>query len=110
MDCDYVTHAESRPIHTVRSEITTEGKRVTKLDQILLNGNNVALVRERPRKLVLTLLRPDAARTLLRHASCLLPSARHASLTRATIGSLSCPSRVCGAQLVPGGTGPEGTA
>ena len=29
----------------VRSEITAEGKRVTKLDQILLNGNNVALVR-----------------------------------------------------------------
>ena len=26
-------------------EITAEGKRVTKLDQILLNGNNVALVR-----------------------------------------------------------------
>ena len=25
-------------------EITSEGKRVTKLDQILLNGNNVALV------------------------------------------------------------------
>ena len=27
-----------------RSEITAEGKRITKLDQILLNGNNVALV------------------------------------------------------------------
>ena len=27
-----------------RSEITAEGKRVTKLDQILLNGNNVALL------------------------------------------------------------------
>ena len=27
------------------SEITAEGKRITKLDQILLNGNNVALVR-----------------------------------------------------------------
>ena len=26
------------------SEITAEGKRVTKLDQILLNGNNVALL------------------------------------------------------------------
>ena len=25
-------------------EITSEGKRVTKLDQILLNGNNVALL------------------------------------------------------------------
>ena len=32
-----------------RSEITAEGKRVTKLDQILLNGNNVALVRPPPR-------------------------------------------------------------
>ena len=34
------------PTHPVRmrSEITAEGKRVTKLDQILLNGNNVALV------------------------------------------------------------------
>ena len=30
----------------MRSEITAEGKRITKLDQILLNGNNVALVRE----------------------------------------------------------------
>ena len=27
-----------------RSEITPEGKRITKLEQILLNGNNVALV------------------------------------------------------------------
>lgn len=27
------------------SEITVEGQRVTKLDQILLNGNNIALVR-----------------------------------------------------------------
>ena len=27
-----------------RSEITSEGKRITKLDQILLNGNNVALL------------------------------------------------------------------
>ena len=26
------------------SEITSEGKRVTKLDQILLNGNNVAMM------------------------------------------------------------------
>ena len=26
------------------SEITAEGKRVTKLDQILLNGNNVAML------------------------------------------------------------------
>jgi len=38
-----------RPEHsrTVRpcSEITAEGQRVTKLDQILLNGNNIALVR-----------------------------------------------------------------
>ena len=36
-------HADcSRPLCC--SEITPEGKRVTKLDQILLNGNNVALV------------------------------------------------------------------
>ena len=28
-----------------RSEITSEGKRITRLDSILLNGNNVALVR-----------------------------------------------------------------
>jgi len=26
------------------SEITAEGRRVTKLDQILLNGNNIAIV------------------------------------------------------------------
>ncbi|MBA0640231.1 hypothetical protein Goklo_023187 [Gossypium klotzschianum] len=26
------------------SEITTEGRRITKLDQILLNGNNIAIV------------------------------------------------------------------
>jgi hypothetical protein len=32
------------PPFTPHSEITAEGKRVTKLDQILLNGNNVALV------------------------------------------------------------------
>ncbi|MBA0605314.1 hypothetical protein Golax_016787 [Gossypium laxum] len=25
-------------------EITTEGRRITKLDQILLNGNNIAIV------------------------------------------------------------------
>ena len=29
---------------SVCSEITAEGKRVTKLDMILLNGNNVALL------------------------------------------------------------------
>ena len=28
----------------MRSEMTPEGKRVTKLDQILLNGNNIALL------------------------------------------------------------------
>lgn len=27
-----------------RSEITAEGRRITKLDQILLNGNNIAIV------------------------------------------------------------------
>lgn len=33
-----------RPLRHVHSEITAEGKRVTKLDQILLNGNNVAVL------------------------------------------------------------------
>jgi len=28
----------------VTSEITAEGRRITKLDQILLNGNNIAIV------------------------------------------------------------------
>ena len=28
------------------SEITAEGRRITKLDQILLNGNNIAIVSE----------------------------------------------------------------
>ena len=32
------------PPPCARSEITAEGKRVTKLDQILLNGSNVALL------------------------------------------------------------------
>ncbi len=36
------------PAHTkpgaARSEITAEGQRVTKLDQLLLNGNNIALL------------------------------------------------------------------
>ncbi|KAL8208405.1 hypothetical protein R6Q57_007817 [Mikania cordata] len=31
------------PIHC--SEITPEGRRITKLDQILLNGNNIAIIR-----------------------------------------------------------------
>lgn len=31
-------------LHSSRSEITAEGKRITKLEQILLNGNNVALL------------------------------------------------------------------
>ena len=41
-------HARARDHRTLarrRSEITSEGKRITKLDSILLNGNNVALVR-----------------------------------------------------------------
>ncbi|GER55109.1 small nuclear ribonucleoprotein family protein [Striga asiatica] len=29
---------------TIQSEITSEGRRITKLDQILLNGNNIAIV------------------------------------------------------------------
>lgn len=33
-----------KPFHFSYSEITPEGKRVTKLDQILLNGNNIAIV------------------------------------------------------------------
>ncbi|KAE9452938.1 hypothetical protein C3L33_15157, partial [Rhododendron williamsianum] len=28
----------------ISSEITSEGRRITKLDQILLNGNNIAIV------------------------------------------------------------------
>jgi hypothetical protein len=31
---------------SVHSEITAEGRRITKLDQILLNGNNIAIVSE----------------------------------------------------------------
>lgn len=31
-----------------RSEITPEGKREVKLDQVLLNGNNVCMVRGQP--------------------------------------------------------------
>tara|TARA_B110001452_G_scaffold233811_1_gene211789 strand:+ start:327 stop:539 length:213 start_codon:yes stop_codon:yes gene_type:complete len=40
------THRRSQPTAPPprRSEITSEGKRITKLDQILLNGNNVALL------------------------------------------------------------------
>lgn len=32
--------------HLCFSEITPEGRRITKLDQILLNGNNITMVRE----------------------------------------------------------------
>lgn len=31
-------------LHSNFSEITPEGRRITKLDQILLNGNNIAIV------------------------------------------------------------------
>ena len=45
---DAVRHAQCSPYFLTpsvfRSEYTSEGKRVTKLDQILLNGNNVALL------------------------------------------------------------------
>ena len=60
-------------------EITAEGKCVTKLDQILLNGNNVALV--------------SAAILMLFHP---LPSERHAEVT------VDCPSPLL--QLIPGGS------
>ncbi|GAB5568669.1 U6 snRNA-associated Sm-like protein LSm5 [Prionailurus iriomotensis] len=30
--------------YTERSEITPEGRRITKLDQILLNGNNITML------------------------------------------------------------------
>uniref|UniRef100_A0ABI7WJ54 U6 snRNA-associated Sm-like protein LSm5 n=1 Tax=Felis catus TaxID=9685 RepID=A0ABI7WJ54_FELCA len=33
-----------RGAYTERSEITPEGRRITKLDQILLNGNNITML------------------------------------------------------------------
>jgi U6 snRNA-associated Sm-like protein LSm5 len=31
-------------LYSFNSEITAEGRRITRLDQILLNGNNIAIV------------------------------------------------------------------
>ena len=47
-------------------EITSEGKRITKLDSILLNGNNVALVR--PPCIPHTLSSPSLRGALARNA------------------------------------------
>lgn len=38
---DFISLSDSIFVH---SEITAEGRRITKLDQILLNGNNIAIV------------------------------------------------------------------
>ncbi|RHY34038.1 hypothetical protein DYB32_001190 [Aphanomyces invadans] len=43
---DYVSTFTVPPAH---SEITPEGKRKVKVDQVLLNGNNVCLVRPNSR-------------------------------------------------------------
>ena len=40
----YINHFMA--LYMCYSEITAEGRRITKLDQILLNGNNIAIVSE----------------------------------------------------------------
>ncbi|KAH7576320.1 hypothetical protein JRO89_XS01G0035200 [Xanthoceras sorbifolium] len=41
---DFYLIVVSLPVYLYDSEITAEGRRITKLDQILLNGNNIAIM------------------------------------------------------------------
>ena len=94
-----------------RSEITAEGKRITKLDQILLNGNNVALVHV-PASLDLA-----RARAYPRASLCAQPALSWRACPLACLSRVDAPPapalttcaryRVCSHQLVPGGS-PEG--
>ncbi len=46
--CESHAHAQLLPLQVLEDvteiEVTSEGKKLTKLDQILLNGNNIALL------------------------------------------------------------------
>lgn len=46
-------------VNVCLSEVTPEGRRITKLDQILLNGNNITMVRETIFWLLLPLRSPN---------------------------------------------------
>lgn len=62
------------------SEITSEGRRITKLDQILLNGNNIAIVS-------MTQLRSISLKADLSHFISLLPIKSRADILFNAVGS-----------------------
>lgn len=65
--------------HVYFSEITSEGRRITKLDQILLNGNNIAIVS-------MTQLRSISPKAYLSHFISLLPLNTGAELLFNAVG------------------------
>ena len=78
----------------IRSEITPEGPKVTKLDSILLNGTNIAVVRRST-----TLQRAGSAQLHPHPALCVCAAVMGRWLT--LVVAVPCSRLV---QLVPGGS------